>query len=119
MVNGPSPGPEPAAQARDSSSGLTRIQLADVALPEAAQEGPQGGSCLDCAADGASCSAGTQHVGVVDAVAASQRRCHERHHLVAGVGSACCMAQVQVPVNQLGQAKVQGQGVRKNQPGIC
>jgi hypothetical protein len=28
------------------------------------------------------------------------------------------MAQVQVPVNQLGQAKAQGEGGRKNQPGI-
>ena len=28
------------------------------------------------------------------------------------------MAQLQVPVNQLGQAKAQGEGGRKNQPGI-
>ena len=28
------------------------------------------------------------------------------------------MAQVQAPVNQLGQAKAQGEGGRKNQPGI-
>ena len=42
MVNGPSPGPAPAAQARDSNSRLTRSQLADVAPPEAAQESSQG-----------------------------------------------------------------------------
>ena len=49
------------------------IQLADVPPPEAAQEGAQGGRRLDHAADGGSGPAGAQHVGVVDAVAASQR----------------------------------------------
>ena len=48
------------------------VQLADVAPPEAAQEGPQGRWRLDRAADGASRPASAQHVGVVDAVAASQ-----------------------------------------------
>ena len=61
---------------------------------------------------------GAPGIGVVDAVATGQRGGHQRHHLVAGVGSACCMAQVQVPVNQLGQAKAQGEGGGKNQPGI-
>ena len=94
------------------------VQLADVAPPEAAQKGPQGGWCLDCAADGASCPAGMQHVGVVDAVAARQRRGHQSRNLIAGVGSAWGAAQVQVPVNQLGQAQVQGQRGGKDQPGI-
>ena len=65
MVRGPSPGPAPAAQARASNSRLTEIQLADMAPPEAAQKGPQGGWRLDHAADGASRPAGAQHVGVV------------------------------------------------------
>ena len=34
--------------------------------------------------------------------------CHQRHHLVAGVGSAWGATQVQVPVNQLGQAQMPG-----------
>ena len=67
MVNGPSPGPPPAVQARDSNFRLTR-QLAHVPPPEAAQEGPQGGWRLDHTANGASRPADAQHVRVVDAV---------------------------------------------------
>ena len=77
------------------------IQLADIAPPEAAQKGPQGGWRLDHAADGASLPAGAQRVGVVDAVAASQRRRHQRQHLVARIGSARRGAQVEMPINQL------------------
>ena len=72
MVRGASTGPAPAARARASSSAHP-IQLTDVAPPEAAQEDPQGGWRLDHVADGASRPAGAQHVGVVNAVAASQR----------------------------------------------
>ena len=53
------------------------IQLADVAPPEAAQERPQGGGRLDHATESASRPAGAQHVGVVNAVAPSQRGCHQ------------------------------------------
>ena len=42
------------------------VQLADMAPPEAAQEGPQGGGRLDHAAERASRPAGAQHVGVVE-----------------------------------------------------
>ena len=87
-----------------------------MAPPEAAQEGSQRGRRLDHAAQHPGGPAGAQRIGVVDAP--SQRGGHQRHHLVAGVGSACCMAQVQAPVNQLGQAKAQGEGGGKNQPGI-
>ena len=52
------------------------------------------------------------------AVAASEGRSHQGHQLVAGVGSAWGSAQVQVPVNQLGQAQLPGQGGGKHQPGI-
>ena len=38
-------------------------------------------------------------------------------NLIARIGSARRIAQV-VPVNQLGQTQVQGQGGRKDQPGI-
>ena len=93
------------------------VQLADVAPAKAAQEGAQGGGGLDHTAQGAGCPAGAQRIGVVDAVAARQRRGDQRHYLVAGVGSAWGPAQVQVPVNQLGQAKAQGEGGGKNQTG--
>ena len=52
------------------------VQLADMAPPEAAQEGAQGGRGLDHAAQDAGGPTAAQHVGVVDAVAASQRRGH-------------------------------------------
>ena len=94
------------------------VQLADVAPPEAAQEGAQGGGRLDYAAESAGRPAGAQRIGVVDAVAARQRRGHQRRNLIAGIGSAWRIAQVQAPVNQLGQTQVQGQGGRKDQPGI-
>ena len=94
------------------------VQLADMAPPEAAQEGAQGGGRLSCETENAGGPAGALRIGVVDAVATGQRGGHQRHHLVTGVGSAFCMAQVQAPVNQLGQAKAQGEGGRKNQPGI-
>ena len=40
------------------------------------------------------------------------------HHRVAGVGSAWGAAQVKVPVNQLGQSKMQGPGGWQDQPSI-
>ena len=89
-----------------------------MAPPEAAQERAQGGGRLDRAAQGASCPAGAQHVGVVNAVAPSQRRRHQRHHLVARVGSARGVAQVEAFLDQLGQAQVAGQGGGKDQPSI-
>ena len=73
------------------------------AAQEAAQEGAQGGWRFDYDAD---------------AVAARQRGSHQGHHLVAGVGSACCMAEVEVLPEELGKAKAQGEGGGKDQPGI-
>ena len=72
---------------------------------------------FDYAAESAGRPAGAQRVGV-GMQSARQRRGDQRHYLVAGVGSAWGPAQVQVPVNQLGKAEVQGQGGGKNQPGI-
>ena len=63
--------------------------------------------------------AGAQHISVVDAVSAGKRGGHQRHQLVAGVGPAWCMAQVQAPVNQLGQAEMQAQDGRKDQFGLA
>ena len=94
------------------------IQLADVAPPEAAQERPQGGWRLDYAAQGLGGSPGAQHVGVVNAVAARQRRRHQGQHLVARVRPPRRIAQVQVMVNQFTQTQVLGQRDRKEQPSI-
>ena len=96
----------------------TVVAAPDVAPAKAAQEGAQGGGRLDHTAQGAGRPAGAQRIGVVNAVAARQRRCHQRHHLVTGVGSVWGPAQVQVPVNQLGKAEVHGQGGGKEQVGI-
>ena len=86
MVNGASPGPAPAAQARASSSAAHPVQLTDVAPPEAAQEGAQGGWRLDRAAQGAGRPPGAQHIGVVNAVAAGHALRPPGHHLVSRVG---------------------------------
>ena len=123
MVNGPGPGPAPAAQARDRNSRLTRSSWQTwphrkLRRKAPKVEGAQGGGCLDCAAQGAGGPTGAQHVGVVNAVATSQRRRNQGHHLVAGVRPARRIAQVEALLDQLGQAQAPGQGGRKDQPGI-
>ena len=118
MVSGPSPGPAPAAQARASSSRLTRVQLADMAPAEAAQEGPQSGRRLDHAAQHRGGPPRTQRIGVVNAIAARQRRGHQRQHLVSRVRPPRRIPEVKVTVNEFTQAHVLGQGGRKKQPGI-
>ena len=62
--------------------------------------------------------AGAQRIGVVDAVAARQRRGDQRHYLVAGVRPARRAAEVEVLPEELGKAKAQGEGGGKDQPGI-
>ena len=94
------------------------VQLADVAPPEAAQEGPEGGWCLDRAVENTGRPTGTQRIGVADAVAASQRGGDQRHYLVAGVGPPRGIAQVEALLDELGQAEVPCQGGRQEQPGI-
>ena len=118
MVNGPSPGPAPAAQARASSSRLTRSSWRTVAPPETAQERPQGGWRLDYAADGASRPAGAQHVGVVNAVAASQRGGHQGQHLVSRIRPPRRICEVNMVVDEFTQTQVLGEGDREEQPGI-
>ena len=117
MVNGPSPGPAPADQAGASSSRLTRSSWRTWP-PETAQERPQGGWRLDYAADGASRPPGAQHVGVVNAVAASQRRRNQGQHLVARVRPPRRISKVNVVVDEFTQTQVMGEGDREEQPGI-
>ena len=94
------------------------IQLADVAPPETAQEGPQGGWRLDYAADGASRPAGAQHVGVVNAVATSQREGHQGQHLVSRIRPPRRICEVNMVVDEFTQTQVLGEGDREEQPGI-
>ena len=58
--------------AREYAAGNSRGPT-DVPPAKAAQEGPEGGWCLDCATENTGRPTGTQRIGVVDAVAASQR----------------------------------------------
>ena len=127
MVNGPSPGPAPAAQARANNSRLTRSSWRTWPphrklrrkVPRACpRESGGGGWRLDYAADGASRPAGAQHVGVVNAVAASQRGCHQGQHLVSRIRPPRRISEVNVVVDEFTQTQVLGEGDRKDQPSI-
>ena len=59
-----------------------------------------------------------EHIGVVDAVAPSQRRRNQGNHLVAGVGPPRGAAETEVIVYEFPQAQVLGEGGRQEQPGI-
>ena len=89
-----------------------------MAPPEAAQEGAQGGWSLDRAAQGAGRPPGAQRIGVVDAVAARQRRRNQSHHLVAGVGPPRRAAEIEVMAYEFPQTQVLGEGGRQDQAGI-
>ena len=86
--------------------------------PETTQIGSQRGWRLDHASQDSSGTDGTWRIGGVDAVATGQRRRHQGHHLVAGVGSARSAAQVNVAVYQLAQTQTLGQSDRQDQPRI-
>ena len=94
------------------------VQLADVAPAKAAQESAQCGWRLDQAVENTGRPTGSQRIGVVNAVAASQRGGDQRHYLVAGVGPARRITQVQALLYQLGKTEVQGQGGWEEQAGI-
>ena len=91
---------------------------ADMAPPKAAQERPQRGWRLDHAADGAGRPAGAQHVGVVNAVAPSQRRRNQGQHLVSGVRPPRRSSEVNVTVDAFTHTQELGEGYRKEQPSI-
>ena len=94
------------------------VQLADMAPPEAAQERPQGGGRLDHAPQYRGGSPRKQRIGVVNAVAARQRRGHQRQQLVSRVRPPRRIPEVEVTVNEFTQAHVLGQSGRKEQPSI-
>ena len=90
----------------------------DVAPPETAQERPQGGWRLDYAADDASRPTGAQHVGVVNAVAARQRGCHQGKHLVSRIRPPRRICEVNAVVDEFTQTQVLDEGDPKEQPCI-
>ena len=105
----PSPGQQLAAHP---------VELTDMPPPEAAQEGAQGGWHLDHAAWNTDRPTSAQRIGVVDAVAPSQRTRHQRQHLVARVRPPRGIAQVEALPDEFGQAQVPGESGRKEQAGI-
>ena len=118
MVSGPSPGPPRGLPGPGQQLPAHPVQLADMAPPEAAQERPQGGGRFDHAPQHRGGPPRTQRIGVVNAVAARQRRGHQRQHLVSRVRPPRRIPEVKVTVNEFTQAHVLGQGGRKKQPGI-
>ena len=94
-----------------------RVELTDMPPPEAAQEGAQGGWRLDHAAWNTDRPTSAQRIGVVDAVAASQRGSDRRQHLVPSVRPSRRAAQVKVMVDKFPQAQVPGEGGRHWPPG--
>ncbi len=89
-----------------------------MAPAEAAQESAQGGWRFDHAPQHRVGPPRTQRIGVVDAVAARQRRGHQRQHLVSRVRPPRRIPEVEVTVNEFTQAHALGQGGRQEQPGI-
>ena len=59
-----------------------------------------------------------QHVGVVDGVAAGQRRVDEGHRLVADIGASGRITEIDVFVEELAQSEVLGQRRRQHQPSV-
>ena len=105
----PGPGQQLAAHA---------VELTDVAPAKTAQEGAQGGWRLDYAAENTDRPTGAQRIGIVDAVAASQRGGDQRQHLVPRVRPARRAAKVKVMVDEFPQAQALGEGGWQQQAGI-
>ena len=118
MVNGPSPGPAPAAHARASNSRLTRSSCRAWPHRKLRRKVPRVDGALITHPSTRGRPARPQRIGVVNAVAARQRRRHQGQHLVASVGSSGRIPQVNVAVHQFTQAQVVGQGDRQQQPRI-
>ena len=108
MVNGPSPGPVPAATA--SSSWLTRSNCRTWPQRKLRRKVPRVDGALTTQPSTRPVPLETQHLGVADAVAASQCRGHQGQQLVAGVRSARGISQVNVSVYQFTQPQAQGRG---------
>ena len=105
-TGGPGPGEQLAADA---------VELANVAPAEAAQERAEGGRRLDGEAQHPARATGAQGVRVIDAVAAREGGHDERQELVAWVRPAGRRTEIEVPLNELPQTELRGQGGRQEQ----
>ena len=108
MVNGPSPGPAPAAQARDSSSRLTRSNWRTWPHRKLRRKVPRVDGALTTQPMAPAVPPGTQHVGVVNEGAPSQRRGHQGQQLVSRVRPPRRVSQVDVAIDDFTQAQVLG-----------
>jgi hypothetical protein len=82
---------------------------------EAPQVGAERGGSRHPLADGGLAAPGPQGVGVVDAVAAGQRRGDQPHRLEPRVGPSRRRSEVDARVDQLSQPEVLPQGHRQAQ----
>jgi hypothetical protein len=94
------------------------VDLAGMAPAERAQEGAErrGGEHPVTEHSGGVTRA--QHVGVIDAVTAGQRRVDERHRLVADIGPSGRMAKIHVLLEERSQSEMLGQRRRQHQAGV-
>ncbi len=90
------------------------VELANVSPAEAAQERAQGGRRLDGAAEHTGRAAGAQCIAVVDTVTAGEGGGDQGEQLVTRVGPTRRIAEVEVVVDQLLEAKVSGQPGRNS-----
>ena len=95
-----------------------RVELADVAPAEAAQERAQGRCRLDPEAEDPARAAGPQRGRVIDAVTARERGHHERHELVARVGSTGLLPEIEVLLDEIVQAQMLSQRGRQQEAGV-
>ena len=112
MVNGASPGPAPAFQARASSSRVTRSSWRTWPhrklrrnVPRACPRESGGGGRFDHAPQHRGGPPRTQRSSVVNAATARQRRGHQRQHLVSRVRPPRRIPEVEVTVNEFTQAQ--------------
>jgi hypothetical protein len=94
------------------------VELAGRAPGERAQERAERGRRGDAVAEDLAGRASAQPVGVTDPLAAGQRGVEQGHGLVADVGRAGRLAEVEVGVEQLTQPESLGQAGGKDQASV-
>jgi hypothetical protein len=119
-IDGHRPGSRPGASLPGAGQGLAGdlVELAGRAPGERAQERAQRGRRGNPVAQHLAGGASAQPVGVVDPLAPRQGRVDKGHGLVAGVGRAGRLAEVDVGVDQLAEHEPLGQAGGKDQAGI-
>jgi hypothetical protein len=118
MVIGPPPGPAPAAHALPMMVSATRVELADVAEGESAQERPQRTGRDHLMAEHLGGLPGAQQVGVVGAVRPGDDRVHQGQHLASWPVGTSTVAKVHQRVDHLLDAEPLGKRGGQQQPGV-